>query len=160
LAAYAEVAGRLRLQPQAVSALQQLADVQAALPRDVVREEASQFGWPESRTTFTELYVYTFLGDAKNALRVADAALTGLPPELTRRRGQVELQRATALVQDGSVNEGVQHAFSVLEALPKGQRINVVTDLAWDTYKAVPAVDQIKPAAREFRQFLQMETTA
>ncbi|GAA1603751.1 hypothetical protein GCM10009789_67210 [Kribbella sancticallisti] len=160
LAAYAEVAGRLRLQPQAVSALQQLADVQAALPRDVVREEASQFGWPESRTTFTELYVYTFLGDAKNALRVADAALAGLPPELTRRRGQVELQRATAIVQDGSVAEGLQHAFSVLETLPKEQRINVVTDLAWDTYKAVPAVDQIKPAAREFRQFLQMETTA
>lgn len=54
----------------------------------------------------------------------------------------------------------MQHAFSVLESLPKDQRINVVTDLAWDTHKAVPAADQIKPAAREFRQFLQIETMA
>lgn len=160
LAAYAEVAGRLKLRPQAISALEKLADVQAELPRDVVRNNGSQFGWPESRTIFTELYVYTFLGDTKNALRVGDTALTGLPPEMARRRCQVELQRATAMVQDGAVDGGVSHAAAALESLPKEQRINVVTDLAWDTYNAVPVAQRNRSTVGEFRQFLRVETMA
>jgi len=62
--------------------------------------------------------------------------------------------------QSPDIAQGVQHAFGVLEALPKEQRISVVTDWLGTPYKSVPAVDQIKPAVREFRQFLQMETTA
>jgi hypothetical protein len=140
------VAGR---STDALSALRRVDDIAERLPRDVIADEASLFGWPEMRLRHTESFVYTALGDTAAAYEAQDRALALYPVPLVRIRALVLLHRATCMVHDGDIAGGLGYATDVLDGLPSQHRTEPVHAIGRQTLAALPAAEQGRAEATE-----------
>jgi hypothetical protein len=134
------------------SALGELDNVFARLPASATR--APLWDYRECSVAATEGWLYAWLGDPK-AERALDRELALRPAEERVGRVSTELARATFLVRDRRVAEGLEHAMTALGEMPAadplmGNRRNVARLLG-----ALPDEKAHSlPAARELRATL------
>ncbi len=108
---------------EAEDALRRLNELTERLPAETVRAEATIFGWPEYRVRHTESFVYTHLGDTRRAYASQERALALYADRFDLvGRSRVQLHRATCMLLDRDIHNGIAYATSVLTGLPEGYR--------------------------------------
>ncbi|MDG4802299.1 helix-turn-helix transcriptional regulator [Micromonospora sp. WMMD980] len=134
---------------EAVATVRRLAEHVERLPAQVAEDVESLWGWPEHRLRHTESWVYTHSGDRQAALAAQDRALELYPASQARLRTQVQLHRATALIRDGDVPDGLRVAVDMVDRLPQEQRNELVYAVARQAAAAVPDRERHSPAYRD-----------
>ena len=124
---------------EAVEAVRQVADVTDRLDPAVVADVESMWGWPEHRLRHTESYVHTHVGNPPEAGAAQDRAMALYPPCQARLRAQVGLHRASCLIQDGHVPDGLRYAADLLDGLPAEQHNGLLYEVARHVVGVVPA---------------------
>lgn len=157
LAARAQTLSLLGRPQEAEAALEPLRDAFDALPDSVKTCTDSIFGWPEHRLRHTESIVHTGSGTSAQAHRAHDMALSLYPPTRLVSRCQIKLHRATRLVRDGHIGDGLTYAGESLAALPADHRGRLVLTVAEQVLKAVPASETQRPEAADLRDRLVAE---
>ena len=137
----------------ATAALRRLHEIHATLP-DASRYGATIFGWGADRLHFTESFVYSHLGNLKQADEAQDSALAAYPASYRRGAAQIELQRALCLVRAGDRTEGIRHAHAVIAGLAPADHIRSVWDLAHRVLATPPVEQRANAAEVELREYL------
>ncbi|MEO3923026.1 helix-turn-helix transcriptional regulator [Micromonosporaceae bacterium B7E4] len=145
------VAGRAE---EATAALQMLNDITDRLPAAVVADADSMFGWPEVRLRYTESYVYTHIGNTAAAMTAQDRALDLYPVDLARERAQLQMHRASCLIQSGHVTDGLRYAADVLDELPVDQHNALLYQVAQQVIATVPHAERRRVEAVDLRDRL------
>lgn len=125
----------------AIDALHATADVTDRMPTAVVADAESMLGWPEVRLRHTESYVYTHLGMTDQAMAAQDRALHLYPAELARERAQLQMHRASCLIQRGDIPDGLRYAASVLDELPAHQHNALLYEVGQRVMQVVPGTE-------------------
>ncbi len=133
----------------AISTVNQLAQLAAQLPASVINDADSLWGWPEHRLRHTEVWVYAHAGRLAEATRAQEQAVNLYPRTMTRLRTQVQLHHAAALIRTGHLPDGLRLAADLLEELPPADRNNLVLTIAQRVIDAVPLNERSRPAYRE-----------
>jgi hypothetical protein len=128
--------------PEAIHAMQQVYSVVDRLPVRVTTDVDSLYGWPEHRLRHGESFVYSHLGDHRQAEAAQTRALALYPPHMPRERAQIQLHQALCIVRAGDVSGGVAHAYRVLVDLPEVQMTEVVLEVARSVTRAVPVKER------------------
>lgn len=105
----------------------------------------SVFGWPEQMLRHRESFVHTHAGSTANARLAQDRALELYPREQLVSRCQIELHRATCLVRDGHISEGLNHATTMLQGLPAQRRQRLVLTIASKILTVIPESERTRP---------------
>jgi transcriptional regulator with XRE-family HTH domain len=145
------IAGR-RL--EAEDALARLRDRFSAAPSSGY--SGSLLSWGEERLHNTESFTYSRLGDdgkTESAQRAASAVYRNDPSNVRWPAG-VKLSRASCLVLNGDVTEGVAHAREAIAALPAAQQTRHELIRGREVLNAIPQPDQSRPAVSEYREWL------
>ncbi|MEU4832328.1 helix-turn-helix transcriptional regulator [Streptosporangium sp. NPDC023615] len=137
----------------ALASLERQADVFTKLPDDVTRATLNSEGWGEPRLLHTRSLVLTTLGDPA-APFAQQEALNAYPQQHTRQIAQIGLHRAASAVRDGSVDEGLDAAASIVESLGPGNVTQFVRHVAHGVADAVPVRRETKSAITQFRERL------
>ncbi|WP_285496023.1 NAD(P)H-binding protein [Actinomadura sp. NBRC 104425] len=87
-------------------------------PRSVIA------GWPESRTRYTESWVYGHIGDSRKLDEAIGRLRDVHPLDSPRYKAQVELLEVIGHVRAGDVTEGVRRANEVYAGLPPQQPLH------------------------------------
>ncbi|MFD0850876.1 helix-turn-helix domain-containing protein [Actinomadura adrarensis] len=124
------------------------------LPQTTPDERLSTGAWPETGLRHTAAFTYTYTRNAAEADRAQAAALALYPTTMPRQRAQVELLRATCLVQSGDVGEGIEHAARTVKGLSREQRTSTIRRGARMVVEAVPKSKQTEPALIDLREVL------
>lgn len=116
----------------------------------------SLLGWGEERLRNTESFTYSRLGnyDRVESAQLAASALYKHDPSNVRWPTGVELNKAFCLARNGDVTEGVAHARTVIAQLPAPQQAQDIYMGARDVLNAIPQAEGNKPAANEYREWL------
>lgn len=160
MAGKAQVLAQLGAPTEAANVLQHMRDAFDALPDSLTAERASLLTWPVQRLLHTESFVYTTTGQTKEAAKAQAAAISAYPVSVPRERAQVELHRATSLVQDGHTRDGIAHAEHVLQTLPIEQHTRHVRIIAGKVLAAVPDLEAKQPSVNDFRERLAIASAA
>ncbi|TDC86725.1 hypothetical protein [Actinomadura sp. 7K507] len=145
---------------EARSALIELQRVFDRLPDRIRDDEDSQLGWSVQRLHHSASFVYAHTGEHQRARAAQDEALASYTSKSVLGPAQVEMYRATTLIQEGDADAGAQHVMSVLEQLPAAHRRthtvrrNAVTALS----KASPKGAR-RPAVRDAYAMLATATS-
>ncbi|GIE91600.1 helix-turn-helix domain-containing protein [Actinoplanes regularis] len=139
---------------EARSYLPKLEEVCAALPRTVMEQGRSVFGWSHDRLRFTQSFVHSFNGDFAKADEARRAAIELYPDTYRRGPAQIELQAAMCLAKIGDASGAARHAQDVLEGLPGADYIRPIVDLSHRVLNAIPASADRLPEVRSYREFL------
>jgi tetratricopeptide (TPR) repeat protein len=115
---------------------------------------ASAFGYNEAQLRFHEGNAYTHLRDVRSALAAQDRALELCAPGDYTDWAMTRLDRATCLVYDGDVSEGLAYATHTLANLTEPQRQGIISLRGSEILQALPADPKALPAARDFRDLL------
>ncbi len=134
---------------EAIAAVQQVASITDRLPGSVTNELESLWGWPEHRLRHTESYVYTHVGDLPRAQAAQERAMALYPPSQARLRTQVQLHRASCLIQGGEIADGLGYAAGLLDELPAAQHNTLLHEVARHVLAAVPTGERTRAAAVE-----------
>ncbi|MGW0810704.1 hypothetical protein [Nonomuraea sp. NPDC002799] len=145
----------------AAAALDDQARAFERLPNHIVQDTASLYGWPVERLLHSRSLVYTLAGhpEADAARREAMAAYPRTEPRQAARArqiAQVELHQSIAEVRRGDVLSGLDHARDTLAALPPADHSRYVRRVAATVLESLPEVDRERPAAVEYRTYLQL----
>jgi transcriptional regulator with XRE-family HTH domain len=138
----------------ATDALRLLEDLTARMPAAVMADEDSMFGWPEVRLHHTASYVLTHIGRPEAAMAAQDRALELYPATLARERAQMQMHRASCLIQQGHIPDGLRYAADVLDELPTAEHTALLYEVGQRVCAAVPAADRRRPEADELRDRL------
>lgn len=151
------VAGR---DGEAVATLHQAEEVYNQLPLSLTRVQGRESDrlWPENRIAFTQSFVYSYLGHLKEADAAQTRALELYAPDFRRGPAQIKLQRALCMVKAGDANGGTAYAQQVMQALPTGDHVRTIIDLAHTVYRAVPEEGRGLVAVADFREYLATPT--
>jgi hypothetical protein len=139
---------------EAKACLPALEDICSRLPRSVVADGESIFGWSLDRLKFTQSYVFSFIGDYPKAADAQADAIALYAPNYTRGPAQIELQRAICLARIGDASHASRHAQSVMNSLAPGDRIRPVVDLGFRVLQEIPLKDRGLPEVRGYAEFL------
>lgn len=139
---------------EAEACLPKLEKICGNLPRSVVADGDSIFGWSMDRLRFTESYVYSFIGEYPKAAEAQAAAISLYAPTYARGPAQIELQRAICLAKIGDSTQATAHARVTIGALHSGDLIRPVVDLGFRVLAAIPQKDQSLPEVRNYREFI------
>jgi tetratricopeptide (TPR) repeat protein len=134
---------------EATAAVEQLADITARLPATLTSEVESLWGWPEHRLRHTESYVHTYTGALAEAEAAQDRALELYPASQVRLRTQVQLHRASCLIQAGHVADGLRYAADLIDGLPSEQHNEVFYAVARQVAAVVPSTEHRQPVYGE-----------
>src|SRR5262249_54321482 len=115
---------------------------------------ATVFRLAEDRLHRTESFVYSHLGDVKQAAVAQDRALAVNPPAYRRGPAEIELQRALCLVRGRDITGGVRHAQTVMAALSPADYTRPIFSASYRVLEAVPVEQQASAAAVELRDCL------
>ncbi|MDF5753636.1 helix-turn-helix transcriptional regulator [Spongiactinospora sp. TRM90649] len=130
---------------QAITELRQMTD---DLPDATTADRISVWGMPMENLDFSRAFVYTALGDSKNAAPLLDAALAATPPEKVGARTNIALMQAWGMIENNDITQGLTRALEVAHPIPvTSYRRVVITELL----KGLPANAQAHPAAHELR---------
>ncbi len=135
---------------EAVAAVQAVEVMTDRMPRAALRDE-SMFGWPEHRLRHTQSFVFTEIGDTVRAMRAQDRALKLYPDTHTSNRSMVEMHRASCLIRDGHIGDGLRHAADVLDALPAGRHDQLIHETVRRALAVVPTRERQRPEFVELR---------
>ncbi|MBB4772880.1 tetratricopeptide repeat protein [Actinomadura livida] len=135
---------------EAYEALDDLRQVFERLPDHVRTDQGSQFGWSIQRLHHTAGFVYTHTGDHSRARQAQDEALASYTSKSVLGPAQVEMYRATTLIQEGDADAGAKHVVNVLEQLPTAHRkTHTVRKNAITALSKAPPKDARRPAVRD-----------
>ena len=154
MGARAQALTRMDRADEAVAALDALRRAVDQLPDNVTRPASTIYAWPIHRLLHAETFVRARAGLAADADRALDAARAEYPPGHLISRCQLELHRATRMVRDGSVADGVRHAADALAALPEARRRSFVLNVADDVLAAVPGQDGARDDVAGLRDYV------
>jgi hypothetical protein len=124
------------------------------LPERVTGTGDSVFGWPEQMLRHGESFVYTHLGSTGDAAQAQERALALYPHEQVVSRCQIELHRATCMIRDGYLHEGLDHATATLRALPAQRRQRLVLTVASKILAILPDKERTRPYVAQYRDML------
>jgi transcriptional regulator with XRE-family HTH domain len=140
---------------EARRSLEQLRGLVDRLSGSITAPSTSWFAYPEYRVFHAECYTYTYLGRTRDAARAQDAAVRSYPQDNWAGLSQIELHRATCMIKDGYVEDGIEHATNVLNELPTSLRNDRwILNVAHATSSSVPASARKAPAAQDLREML------
>jgi len=149
-AARAQALAMARRKNEARDAVRTVATITEHLPATVSDDGASLWAWPEHRLRHTESYVHTYIGNVRAAEAAQDRALGLYPETHARLRTQVQLHRASCLIQSGHVGDGLRLAADLLDALPADQHNATLYEVGRQVLNVVPAGERSRSAAVEF----------
>jgi transcriptional regulator with XRE-family HTH domain len=112
--------------------------------------------WRPSQLHFTESWVYAGAGDEAAADKARDKVLN-----LTHSyvyKANIVLHGALCTVVRGGTDEGVRQAASTINGTPHAYRSTHILETGRQVLQAVPLDQRHRPAVREFREVLAMET--
>lgn len=135
----------------AAAALRDVAEITERMPAPIMADAESMFGWPEVRLRHTESYVYTYIGDTARATAAQDQALALYPVDLERERAQLQMHRASCLIQDGHIADGLRYAADVLDSLPADRHNALLYDVARRVVSAVPQKERARAEVDDLR---------
>ncbi|WP_344750263.1 hypothetical protein, partial [Streptosporangium vulgare] len=133
--------------------LERQADVFTTLSDTVTRDRMSLEGWSESRLLHTRSLIRTMTG-APDAASAQQEALDSYPHGLARPVVQIRLHQAASAVRDGSVDDGLQNAASILASLEPKHVTQFVLHVAHGVADAAPAGHKAQRAITEYREHL------
>jgi hypothetical protein len=107
---------------EAQDALEDLKRAFDRLPDPVREDRDSLLGWSIQRLNHTASFVYAHTGDHDRAHQAHDGAAASYTSKSVLGPAQVEMYRATTLIQEGATDAGAHHVMKVLERLPAGHR--------------------------------------
>ncbi|TDB93551.1 hypothetical protein [Actinomadura sp. 7K534] len=148
--ARAQALAQMGRHAEAREALDDLKRVFERLPDHVRDDQQSQFGWSIQRLHHTAGFVYTHTGDHSRARQAQDEALASYPSKSVLGPAQVEMYRATTLIQEGDADAGAKHVMNVLEQLPTAHRkTHTVRRNAITALSKASSKDNRRPAVRD-----------
>jgi tetratricopeptide (TPR) repeat protein len=149
-ASRAQALAQMGRDTEAREALDDLKQVFERLPDRVLSGRESQLGWSIKRLHHTASFVYAHTGDHARALEAQDEALAAYTSKSVLGVAQVEMYRATTLIQEGDTDAGAQHVMHVLEGLPAGHRkTHTVRKNAITALSKAPPKDVRRPSIRD-----------
>lgn len=155
----AQALAKMGRHTEARGALEALKQVFDHLPDSIRDDRESQLGWSSNRLHHTASFVYAHTGDHDRARKAQDDALASYSSKSVLGPAQVEMYRATTLIQEGDTDAGAQHVMTVLERLPAGHRkTHTVRRNAMTALSKVPPKDARRPAVRD--AYAMLATTA
>lgn len=154
MAARAQALAMLGRADEAEATVRAMEDRFSGLPRTAADDRLSTGAWPETALRHTAAFTYTCTRNSTEAERAQSAALKLYPEGMKRQRAQIELLRATCLVQSGDVLAGVADASRAVDSLPPSQRTTTVWRGARMVFNAVPEAQREDPGVREYRDVL------
>ncbi|MFI0349682.1 helix-turn-helix domain-containing protein [Actinomadura sp. 9N407] len=154
MAGRAQVLAMLGRAAEAEATINAMRDRFARLPHTTADERLSTGAWPETALRHTAAFTYTYTRNAAEAERAQSAALTLYPADMRRQRAQIELLRATCLIQGGDIATGIAHASRTMESLNRPQRTTTVQRGAQMVLNAVPRSQMKQPSVHEYREIL------
>jgi hypothetical protein len=122
---------------EAAEAVRAVAEITARMPVAALDDE-SIFGWPEHRLRHTESFVYTEIGDTSRAMAAQDRALNLYPASQAGNRSMVQMHRASCLILERHIGDGMRYASEVLDALPVEGQNQLVYAVARRAIAKVP----------------------
>ncbi|WP_440069602.1 helix-turn-helix domain-containing protein [Streptosporangium sp. OZ121] len=132
--------------------LERQADVFATLPDTITRDKMSLEGWSESRLLHTRSLVQTMTGSPASA-SAQQEALDSYPSDRARAIAQIRLHQAASEVRDGSVEDGLRAAASIVEGLGPEHTTRFVLHVAHGVADVAPAGHKTTAIA-EYRERL------
>jgi transcriptional regulator with XRE-family HTH domain len=138
----------------AVAALHATADATDRMPTTVTADAESMLGWPEVRLRHTESFVYAHLGLTAEAFAAQDRALSLYPAELARERAQLQLHRASCVIRQGDIADGLRYAADTLDALPTDQHNALLYEVCRRVMHATPHSERQRTEYGELRERL------
>ncbi|XVQ10303.1 helix-turn-helix domain-containing protein [Spirillospora sp. CA-255316] len=139
---------------EAEATVHAMEDRWSRLPHTTADERLSTGAWPATALHHTAAFTYTHTRNASAAGREQEAALAQYPPSMRRQRAQIELLRATCLIQAGDIAGGVNHASQTVESLSRAQRTSTVQRGAQMVLEAIPASEMARSAVDQYREVL------
>jgi hypothetical protein len=134
--------------------LHRLEAVHETLPVEGSTHRATIFSWADAQLSFTQSFVYSYLGQVEEAATAQAQTLAAYPTNYHRGTAQIELQRALCMVRSNDVTGGVHHAQTVMTSLSPTDYIRPVFDLGRRVLDAVPIAQQPHTAVTELRDCL------
>lgn len=139
--------GRADPAEEAVNTIARRFDVLAPAEAD---DRLSTNAWPETALRHTQAYVYTHTGNKAAAHRAQDAALALYPASMPRQRTQIELLRATCLIRQGGILDGLRHAHGAVQQLEKAQATATIRRGTAMVVSAVPEAERSRPSVAAY----------
>ncbi|MEU6033872.1 hypothetical protein ABZ801_00520 [Actinomadura sp. NPDC047616] len=115
-------------------------------------------GWPESRTRYTESWVYAHIGDSQGLDQAIGRLQDVHPLDSPRYRAQVALLEVIGHVRKGDITEGVRRAHDVYAGLSTNNRCVMVNGLARRILEDVPERRHAEAGVAEYRELLVADT--
>lgn len=153
LAGRAQALALMGRNDEAADAVLAVEELTARMPGAALADE-SMFGWPEHRLRHTESFVYTEIGDARRAAAAQDTALQLYPASHSINRAMVQMHRASCLIQERYVDDGVRYASDVLDALPVEKHSQLLYEVARRAIATVPHDERGSPECDDLRDRL------
>jgi hypothetical protein len=158
LAARAQALSKLGRHHEAARALHTVLDHFSQLPASAGTCSASQWNWGEQRLHHVVSYVHAHAGRVAEANAAQDAALAAYPDDNFQGRSQIELHRATALIQSGDIGTGASHLVSTMERLEPWQREDgIVMRSAMLAFDLIPRTHSGQAHVRSAREIIVSE---
>jgi transcriptional regulator with XRE-family HTH domain len=139
---------------EAEATIRAMEDRFGRLPHTTADDRLTTGAWPETALQHTAAFTYTNTGNTAEAERAQIAALALYPMDMRRQRAQIELLRATCLVQAGDIPAGLAHASRIVESLSRSQRTTTVQRGAQMVLDAVPEANRQQPTVHSYREVL------
>jgi len=158
-AARAQALAMLGRADDAKAAVTSLAQTFEQLPDTLTNDDGIMWSWPQRRLWHSASFVYTYLGDTRQAYRAQEQALALTPAAAPRARAQVQLHHAVCLVHDGNIDDGANHATSVIQQLPAQQRTALVLDLGRHLLDVTPTDTRSRSSLRDLDELITTSTT-
>lgn len=136
----------------ALVVLHELEELTDQLSSAIQTDDITMHGWPVYRFHHTESYVHTRIGDSASAASAQQAALSRYPPEVVREAVQLQMHQAACTVADGDINDGVNFAHDLLDALPAEHHNAYLYYVARWVVDAVPAGERASSGAVELSE--------
>jgi hypothetical protein len=154
LACKAQILARIGAADEAREVLCQMRDAFEDLPGEATAERSSLLTWPVHRLLHSESFVYTTVGDTRDAEKSQAAVLKAYPASMPRQRAQIELHQAARIVKAGDVDNGISHAEKVLDGLPHEHHTRGIRLVVGSVLDSVPDSESGKPSVRTYRERL------
>jgi transcriptional regulator with XRE-family HTH domain len=137
----------------AVAAVRAVEEITERMPGEVLADQ-TVFGWPEHRLRHTQSFVLTETGDTAAAMRAQDRALELYPEHHGTNRGMVQMHRASCLIRDRHVADGLRYAADVLDSVPEEHHTQLLYEVARRVVAAVPVQERTRAELGELRDRL------
>ncbi|MFG2003935.1 hypothetical protein ACGFNU_32740 [Spirillospora sp. NPDC048911] len=112
--------------------------------------------WSFDQPHFAESWIYAASGDEARSGEAREHVLARTPDY--QYGANVQLHQAMCTVVNGGIDEGAQHATTVLDALPAPYRSQMITETARTVLRLTPVDQRHKPSVRELGQTLARTT--